>query len=123
MPNIAVSRHESIPGVDIVLGDRFGRSARHQTLELLENAFLSAGFTVKRNDPYAGGYIAQNYGVPDSGIDCVQIEINRRLYMNESRIEKNGDFDYVAGRLCQVWHKIASEFPAASAQENLLAAE
>jgi len=123
MPNIAVSSHESIPGVDIVLGDRFGRSARYQTLELLENAFLSAGFTIKRNDPYAGGYIAQNYGTPDSGIDCVQIEINRRLYMNESRMEKNGDFDFVASRLCKVWQKIADHIPTTHAPESLLAAE
>jgi N-formylglutamate amidohydrolase len=38
---------------------------------------------VRRNKPYAGGYITEHYGAPVAGRHAVQIEINRSLYMDE----------------------------------------
>jgi N-formylglutamate amidohydrolase len=46
------------------------------------------GYSVARNDPYAGGFVTQNYGRPSSGIHALQIEINRGLYMDESTIAR-----------------------------------
>ncbi len=46
------------------------------------------GYVVRRNDPYAGGYVTRHYGRPREGVHVVQIEIARGLYMQESRIEK-----------------------------------
>ena len=43
---------------------------------------------MRRNDPYAGGYITRHYGRPREGVHALQIEIARGLYMDESRIEK-----------------------------------
>jgi N-formylglutamate amidohydrolase len=43
---------------------------------------------VRRNKPYAGGYIAEHYGAPLQGRHAVQIEINRALYMDEKEIRK-----------------------------------
>jgi N-formylglutamate amidohydrolase len=43
---------------------------------------------VRRNDPYAGGYITRHYGRPREQVHVVQIEIARELYMDESRIER-----------------------------------
>jgi N-formylglutamate amidohydrolase len=44
---------------------------------------------VRRNKPYAGGFITEHYGAPASGRHAVQIEINRALYMDERRMVKN----------------------------------
>ena len=47
-----------------------------------------AGFSVKRNNPYAGGFITQHYGKPYESVHAIQIEINRSLYMNEKELKR-----------------------------------
>jgi N-formylglutamate amidohydrolase len=79
----------------VVLGDRFGASARGDLMDALEAAFLEAGLVVSRNAPFAGAYVAQRYGRPARGWHAVQIEIDRSLYMNERMIRPNGNFDNV----------------------------
>jgi N-formylglutamate deformylase len=46
------------------------------------------GYRVRRNDPYAGGYVTRHYGRPRDGVHALQIEVARPLYMNEERIER-----------------------------------
>ena len=43
------------------------------------------------NYPYSGGYITKNYGKPESGINVLQIEINRSIYMDENTLLRNKD--------------------------------
>lgn len=71
---------------DIVLGDCHGTTAAPAVLGRIEQAFRGAGFKVKRNRPYAGGYTTQHYANPAAGIHTVQIEINRGLYMDETNV-------------------------------------
>ncbi len=75
--------------LDIVLGDRFGASAGPWVVETLESALLARGYRVRRNKPYAGGYITEHYGAPAVGRHAVQIEVNRALYMDEARMVKH----------------------------------
>jgi len=75
--------------LDIVLGDRFGASAAPWVVEALESALLARGLRVRRNKPYAGGYITEHYGMPLAGRHAVQIEVNRALYMDEARMVKH----------------------------------
>ena len=74
--------------LDIVLGDRFGASAAGWVVEALESALLARGYRVRRNKPYAGGFITERYGAPANARHAVQIEVNRALYMDERRIVK-----------------------------------
>jgi N-formylglutamate deformylase len=55
---------------------------------LVEGQLSGLGYTVRRNDPYAGGYITRHYGRPREGVHALQIEIARDLYMDEGRIER-----------------------------------
>jgi N-formylglutamate amidohydrolase len=71
---------------DIVLGDRFGSSCDPAITALAEKVLRELGYRVTRNDPYAGGFVTQNYGRPAEGFHALQIEINRGLYMDEARI-------------------------------------
>ncbi|WP_341475866.1 N-formylglutamate amidohydrolase [Zavarzinia aquatilis] len=80
---------------DIVLGDRFGMSCAPIVIETAENLLRARGYRVGRNDPYAGGYITHHYGRPRRGRHALQIEINRALYMDETRLEPNAGFDRV----------------------------
>jgi N-formylglutamate amidohydrolase len=74
--------------LDVVLGDRFGASAAGWVVESLESALVEQGYRVRRNKPYAGGYITERYGAPAIGRHAVQIEVNRALYMDERRMVK-----------------------------------
>lgn len=67
---------------DIILGDRFGTSCHADTLSMIENLFRRAGYSVTINHPYAGGFVTTHYGRPERGIEAIQIEVNRDLYVN-----------------------------------------
>lgn len=107
--------HEAMDGVsrgsatrpDVVLGDRFGAAASGEVMDLVESAFVGAGFTVARNAPFAGAYVTQTYGRPARNQHAVQVEIDRALYMNEALIRPNGRFDAVRERLSAVIAEIA----------------
>ena len=75
---------------DFVIGDRYGASAAPWIVETVEGALRQAGYSVRRNKPYAGGFITEHYGAPKDSRHVVQIEINRALYMDERAMEKSG---------------------------------
>ncbi len=74
---------------DIVLGDRFGTSCVPDLTQTVEECLCEMGYTVVRNNPYAGGYTTDHYGRPVKGVHALQIEINRALYMDEQRITRH----------------------------------
>lgn len=67
---------------DIVIGDRFGNSASAQLTATAEALFKASGFRVAINAPYAGGYIVSRHARPNANIHALQIEIDRRLYLD-----------------------------------------
>ncbi len=77
------SNSPDVGGCDIVLGDRYGSSAARWMVDTVEVALRAAGLVVRRNKPYAGGYITEHYGAPAAGRHALQVEINRSLYMDE----------------------------------------
>ncbi len=85
MPSTGLDREGGRP--DIILGDRFGTSSAAWIVDAAEDALRREGFDVRRNRPYAGGYITEHYGQPRSDVHAVQIELNRALYMNEATLQ------------------------------------
>jgi N-formylglutamate amidohydrolase len=75
-----------VGGCDVVLGDRYGSSAARWVVDAVESALRAAGLVVRRNKPYAGGYITEHYGAPAAGRHALQIEINRSLYLDEREL-------------------------------------
>ncbi len=114
--------HEALEGLikanarrpDIVLGDRFGAAADNDVVEQIEAAFSSAGFLVVRNAPFAGAFVSQHYGRPSRRQHAIQIEIDRGLYMDESRIEPLPDF----ADFCQVMRAVIAEITEIGVPEN-----
>jgi N-formylglutamate amidohydrolase len=72
------------PPPDIVLGDCFGISCARVLTAVAEEHLAAAGYSITRNAPYAGGFTTRHYGRPEQGVHAMQIEINRRLYMDEA---------------------------------------
>ncbi len=84
-------------GADIVIGDRFGTSCREELTESIEAIFHDQGFVTVRNIPYAGGFTTEHYGRPLEGVNVIQVEINRGLYMDEHRVVLHPDHaDFIA---------------------------
>ncbi|HVH38265.1 MAG TPA: N-formylglutamate amidohydrolase [Sphingomicrobium sp.] len=66
----------------IVIGDRFGRTAaRWLTADALA-IVRDSGFDVALNDPFAGGHIIERHGNPRRGVHALQVEIDRRCYLD-----------------------------------------
>jgi N-formylglutamate amidohydrolase len=117
-PTILIDTHSmpehSARGIDFVLGDRFGQSCDPAVTRLAEQMLRARGFVTVRNTPYAGGYTTEHYGRPDSGVHVIQIEINRALYLNESRVVRSESFasfsrefrSFIKNFTCNDWGEI-----------------
>jgi len=79
-------------GADFVLGDAHGTACSAEIVAKTETCLRRLGYSVKRNDPYAGGYVTRQYGRPRENVHALQIEIARGLYMDERRIEPHAGF-------------------------------
>tara|TARA_R110002096_G_scaffold57549_1_gene145935 strand:+ start:1582 stop:2373 length:792 start_codon:yes stop_codon:yes gene_type:complete len=109
----------------IILGDCWGSACMRDLTDITETLFLKAGFNVRRNVPYSGGYSTSSYGAPNSGIHALQIEISRALYMDEETLTPLPEFDAVKeaiGHISQelvakIMERIHDHKPASQAAE------
>lgn len=83
-------RSQSRP--DFVLGDRQGTSCDPAFTRLVRDLLQELGFSVALNDPYKGMEIVRRHGQPAKGRHALQVEINRRLYMNETSLSLHEGF-------------------------------
>ena len=73
---------------DFVLGDAHGTTCAQRVTRTAEEVLQGMGYRVRRNDPYAGGYVTRHYGRPRENVHALQIEVARSLYMDERLIER-----------------------------------
>jgi N-formylglutamate amidohydrolase len=88
MPSGGAGRRGGGRPVDFVLGDLHGSACASRVTRAAEAVLSGKGYLVRRNDPYAGGFITRQYGRPADDVHVLQIEIARALYMDEARIER-----------------------------------
>lgn len=111
MPSQGTAMHND-PGqvrADIVVSDFHGKNARKDFVDLIIASYEIAGFKVAYNWPYFGGGITQMYGKPERGQHTVQVELNRRLYMDELSKKKSPDFKNTQERLAAAIENIHQE--------------
>ena len=72
---------------DVVVSDRGGTTADPGFTQWVGNCWSDLGYHVTINYPYKGGEIIRRYGAPADGRHSIQIEVNRRLYMDEATFE------------------------------------
>jgi len=107
---------------DFIIGDRFGTSASVELTRAAHDALSSMGYYVTANKPYAGGFITEHYGRPARGLHAIQIEINRGLYFDESRLCKKPGFDRLAADLARLTDYLI-KFPGQMLSDMAHAAE
>ena len=94
---------------DFVLGDRDGTSCDARFTEFVRATLAGMGYDVKVNDPYKGVELVRAYSDPKTGRHSLQIEINKRLYMNEATLEKNAGFGALQKNLGELLRTIVDE--------------
>jgi len=98
MPSIGgpTDRDAGSPRVDFVLGDCHGTACAGAVTEAAACELARRGYHVRRNSPYAGGFVTRHYGRPAEGVHALQIEVNRALYMDEAQVRRGPGLPRVA---------------------------
>ncbi len=113
MPSVGRAGHGDPKAVraDVVPGTRGRTSASAAFIDAVDAHARSAGLTVSHDDPYQGGYTTQHYGRPSAGVHVVQVELARRLYMEEKVLAKSGEFERMRAFCGQLVKKLGATRP------------
>lgn len=105
MPAVSTSVSPEGPGVprpDFCIGTRDGTTCDSDFAELVEGFLADLGYHVTIDDPYKGVELVRRYSDPLKGRHSLQLEINRRLYMDETDISKNEGFAALKGNMTRL---------------------
>jgi N-formylglutamate deformylase len=111
MPSRGRDGH-SDPGrerADVVPGTRQRTTASAAVIDAAEQVARRFHFGVAHDDPYRGGHTTVRYGRPAAGIHAIQIELNRRLYMDEQSLAKKPNEFRVVRSFCRALVKEMAE--------------
>ncbi len=115
MPSSCMGERGRQGRADIVLGDCHGTSCHPAVMETVHRALAAKGYTVARNAPYAGGFTTAHYGQPGAQAHCLQIELSRGLYMDESSFERRPYFRRLAEDMSDMIATLAALAPSLAA--------
>ena len=101
------SRINPAQSPDFVLGNRDGTTCSIEFTHLIRDILTDYGYKVAINDPYKGVELVKRYSSPAAGIHSIQIEISRKLYMNEATCEKNKGFNEIQNNLQNLISQLA----------------
>ena len=83
-------------GPTVIIGDRYGQSAAPWVTTEAVKIIASMGFRAGVNQPFAGGHVIQRHGAPARGIHAIQIEVDRRCYLQFDAVRPGPGFPKVA---------------------------
>lgn len=95
MPAVASSHATEFPGLvhaDFVIGDREGTSADARLSQRVCTFLRERGYSVAYNHPYKGVELVRRHGDPAGQRHSIQVEINRKLYMDEQTLDAHEGF-------------------------------
>jgi len=93
----------AVPRPDFVISDREGTSCGREFVDLVVGVLTGLGYDdVKINDPMKGADLIRRYSDPADNRHSLQIEINRRHYMDESNFEKSDNFETLKNHMSKL---------------------
>ena len=101
------TQERGTPRPDFVLGDLEGTACAPEFTETVRSFLTARGYSVAVNDPYKGMELIRANGNPDQGRHSLQIEVNRKLYMNEATRERNDGYDALKASFTALSHHLA----------------
>ena len=78
---------------DFIVGDRDGTTCDAAFTEFVRAFLANLGYDVRVNDLYKGVELVRAYSNPAEGRMSLQLEINKRLYMDEATRTKSAGFE------------------------------
>jgi N-formylglutamate amidohydrolase len=111
MPAVSGRISDEGPGkarADFILGDRDGTTCEPEFTAAVAGRLRELGYEVKINDPYKGVELVRAFSDPRARRHSLQIEVNRRLYMDERTREKSSGFDGLRANLDRLLETIAA---------------
>ncbi|HZF49835.1 MAG TPA: N-formylglutamate amidohydrolase [Polyangiaceae bacterium] len=76
---------------DLVPGTRGRTTAAGSLIDTVDAHGKRMGWSVVHDHPYRGGFSTGHYGMPDRNIHAIQLEVARRLYMEEATLRIRPD--------------------------------
>ena len=110
MPAVSGMVSEEGPGkarADFVLGDRDGTTCEAEFTAVVADTLRGMGYHVKVNDPYKGVELVRAFSDPKERRHSLQVEVNRRLYMDERTREKTAGFGALKADLDRLLDAVA----------------
>jgi N-formylglutamate deformylase len=80
---------------EFCISDRDGTTSDTEFLDVVVNAFRSLGYGVSVNDPFKGAESIRMHGRPAEGVNSLQIEMVRGLYLEDDNFSRSANFDRV----------------------------
>ena len=102
MPAISSSHATDFPGLvhaDFVIGNRDNTTSSKELVLFIQEQLAQHGYSVEINHPYKGVELVRRYGKPEQHRHSVQLEINRKLYMDENTLAMHVGFEALQGYL------------------------
>jgi N-formylglutamate deformylase len=96
---------------DFVIGDRDGSSASPALSGLVCEVLRGFGYDVSYNHPYKGVELVRRNGDPAAQRHSIQVEVNRRLYMDEATLQPHDGFETLRGHLRQLVEQLLATDP------------
>jgi N-formylglutamate deformylase len=114
MPAIAASHATDHPGLahaDFVVGDRDGTTADPRLGARIAGFLRERGYKVETNFPYKGVELVRRFGDPGRHRHSIQVEVNRKLYMDEATLVPHDGFAPLRAHLRQLVEKLLATDP------------
>ena len=114
MPAVASSHATDFPGekhADFVVGDRDRSTASPALSKLVCDHLSGLGFDVAYNHPYKGVELVRRYADPAAHRHSIQLEINRKLYMNEETLQITEGFATLQAHLRSLVERLLATDP------------
>jgi N-formylglutamate amidohydrolase len=100
------------PRADFVLGDRDGSSCDPAFTGFVRDTLAAMGYQVALNDPYKGVELVRAWSAPRARRHSLQVEINKRLYMDEATRTRHEGFAPLQANLTRLVEAIVDYIEA-----------
>lgn len=97
------------PRADFVLGDRDGSTCDPAFTDFVRARLAGFGYQVAVNDPFKGVELVRLHGRPAERRHSLQLEVNKRLYMDEATLQPSAGFAQVQQHLMAVVDGLLAE--------------
>jgi N-formylglutamate deformylase len=103
---------ERRPRAEFVLGDRDGTTCDPAFTEFVRATLVAMGYEVALNDPYKGVELVRAWSDPGARRHSLQVEINKKLYMDEATRTRHEGFAPLQANLTRLVEAISDYIEA-----------